>query len=155
MREPAGSTAEQGDQQAGGNALRGPARQMRGAVTRHFETLGRSGQRPQAFRQRFVEHRIEQFPQARLLRQVGTQAFGVLGLRREVLLDVAAPRFGQDRIDASVQFGFADHWLAHRTILNWAAGGRPCMIMRSRSRPRARRDMTVPIGMPTVAAISA
>ena len=76
------------------------------------------------------------------------------GLRRQVVFDLGPARFRQRGVDVGVEVGFGDHLLAHLTTRRLVEGGRPSRISRRRSRPRERRDMTVPIGMPRVAATS-
>ena len=153
MSEPARSAADHGNDHAGGEALQGPARQ-KWLFFRVDRDRRLGGKPPQAGRDFLVEDRIVMLAQGIALHAIGAHPRRRLGLRRQVVFDLGPARFRQLAVDVSVEVGFGDRLFAHLTTRRLVEGGRPSRISRRRSRPRERRDMTVPTGMPSVAATS-
>ena len=88
----------------------------------------------------------------------GGHAARGLGVRGEVRLDLAVALRHQLTIDERMQVGVRDRSgvVRHFTTFRCAGPGRPsCISARRRSRPRDRRDITVPTGMPSASATSA
>ncbi len=71
-------------------------------------------------------------------------------------LDRPASIGGERTIEMAVQFVFRDRFGCHRQhTSSMPDAGSPAVNCRNRSRPRASRDITVPIGTPRIAAASA
>jgi hypothetical protein len=79
VRHPAGKAADQGDDEAGGNPLQRPAGQESLVAAGHGGGRRRR-QRGQAFRQRFIEHRVVEGAQFLFLRLVGARPLGFFRL---------------------------------------------------------------------------
>ena len=109
----------------------------------------------QAFRQWLVEHRLEQGLERLFLGAISGDPLGIARMPGQVRLDCCPAFRRQDVVDIGVQFVFVDCLRGHRTTLRLTVGWRPSMTWRGRSRPRDRRDITVPTGMPSKAAMSA
>ena len=84
---------------------------------------------------------------------ISRDALALFGSRCEPGLDFLVPIFRQATVGVGLQLCFADR-LAHLTSFSLVVAGWPSIIVRSFSRARDRRDMTVPIGMPSVRATS-
>jgi hypothetical protein len=85
---------------------------------------------------------------------VGRNALGILGTRSKPGLDGAAALIGQPAVGVRLELGIADlRLVAHFTSFSLAEGC-PSIMLRSFSRARDSRDITVPIGMPSVRATS-
>ena len=85
---------------------------------------------------------------------ISRDALALFGPRREPGFDGLVPLLGQAAVGVGLKIGFGDGLVAHLTSLSFAAAGWPSIIARSFSRARESRDMTVPIGMPSVRATS-
>ena len=85
---------------------------------------------------------------------VRSDALGFFRSRREPRFDGAAPLLGQPSIGVGLQLRFGDRELAHLTSFSLVEGVCPSIMARSFSRARDRRDITVPMGMPSVRATS-
>ena len=111
------------------------------------------GFHPQRFRHWLVECAIEQCMQLFVLARIGMHALGLGRIGSEIGLDRGAARGIQLPVDIGVQFSLRHRRIVfHFTLLN--AGPAPFSCVRKRSRARDRRDITVPIGMPSVLATS-
>ena len=155
MGEPAGNAADNCDEHTSGQPLGQQKFQIRlfFPVDRSKHRLSR--QSLQIVRQLLVKHRIEQGLERLVLSLIGASAGSVCRIFGEISLDLGPTLRRQCAINVGVQVIFSDIERAHRTTLRLAPIWRPSMIWRSRSRPRDRRDMTVPIGIPSVPAMSA
>ena len=103
-------------------------------------------------RNRLAKHRIVERVERRALLAVGRGTHRILGRLRELGLD-RAPALGVEAVvDVGVEIVFGE---LHLTTFRPGRAGAPVSIARSRSRPRKRRDMTVPIGMPSASLTSA
>ena len=88
-----------------------------------------------------------------VLAQVGAHTFGLGGVGGEIGLDRRAARVIQLPVHIGVQFGLGHGCsVFHFTLLS--AGPVLFSCARKRSRARDRRDITVPMGMPSVLATS-
>lgn len=107
--------------------------------------------------------------QSALLRPIGLKPQRLCGPGRQVAFNVKFAGWGQLAVDEGLQFGFGDRRVGgrgssafmaspsmiHLTTFKRTGSERPSITPRKRSRPRDRRDMTVPMGMPSVSATSA
>ena len=102
-------------------------------------------------RHRLVQHAV--VGRAHLLADapVAFDALRILRMRGEPRRDRGAPFLRQVAVGVRLQVVIADR-LAHFTTFSFAATGCPSIDARSFSRARDRRDITVPIGMPSVRA---
>ena len=100
-----------------------------------------------------MQDRIEARRQRLVVSPVRVQPRRVLGMRRNMRLDLGAPIFRQLAVEPRVEIGFPHVRAAHFTTLRPAAPGTFSSMMRRRSRARDSRDMTVPIGMPSAVAV--
>lgn len=136
---PAGNTAEYRAQHRGRN---GPAAAPR---TRRIE---------QAHRDRLLEHGLKRGAQCLAVRAVGLEPCRELRIGRQLGFDFGAPRLGQPAVDKGLQIGFGNTRFVHLTTCKRSADGVPSIAVRNLSRARDRRDITVPIGTPSVVATS-
>ena len=106
-------------------------------------------------RDRLGEHRIVSSAQCLAETAVGGDALRVLGARGKPGFDLGLAFGAESPVGVGLQVGFRDGgFRAHFTTFSLAAAPWPSIIMRSFSRARDRRDITVPIGMPTARATS-
>jgi len=105
-------------------------------------------------RHRLVENGGIQLAQPVCLRPVACDPRRFLWVCSQVRLDLGAPPLGQPPIDIALKVGFGERTFAHLITCKRPDAGNPSISARSFSRPRDRRDMTVPIGMPSVRATS-
>ena len=79
-----------------------------------------------------------------------------LGWGPQASLDAQGPRLlaSSPAIDKGLQIGITDRNFGHDFLRLWVCDFPSPMISRRRCRPRDNRDMTVPMGIPTIFATS-
>ena len=102
---------------------------------------------------RLVQHAVVARAQLFGDAPIGLDALCIVRMRREPCRDRAAPLFRQVAVGIRLQVCFG-YGFAHFTTFSLAGAPCPSIIARSFSRARESRDITVPIGMPSVRATS-
>ena len=100
----------------------------------------------------FRENGIERGAQRSVLRAPGLHAARIFRMRGEVPFNFGAPLGGQQAVHVGMQIGFI--YRVHLITFRGVPCGCPSIKSLSFSRPRDRRDITVPTGMPSVVATS-
>ena len=136
-------TAQAGGRQHDGGDGAAPAWRETGAATRGADQIEWQG---------LVQDRIEGRMQRPILFHPVVHPPGVLGMPRQPRLHLQAPRLVECGVRVGVQIVFVDR--VHLTTLSFTAGASASRCRR-RSRPRDRRDITVPSGTPRMCAVSA
>ncbi len=108
----------------------------------------------ETLRHRLVEDRGVDLAPVVGLRPVACKPRSLLRVCSKVGIDLGAPRLGQPSVDIALQIRLGKRTFAHLMTCKRPDAGNPSISARSFSRPRERRDMTVPMGMPSAAAAS-
>ena len=103
-------------------------------------------------RHRLGEQRRVELPQLIAKAPVCRDSLRLFGPLREPCLEFGAARRIEAIVDVGLQLRFGEGRHAHFTTFSFAAAAWPVIIERSFSRARERRDITVPMGMPSVRA---
>ena len=152
VERPSGNSADREQRQRAGDLRQWPQSRRRGAAIA-------PGREPQPVGHRLIQHRIECGREAGLVAPVRGEPFAQVGRVRQHRLDAAARTLIEFAIKIGVKLFVADFGVrrGHLTVLR---AGRPeisspSISRRKRSRPRDRRDMTVPFAVPVMRAASA
>src|SRR5262245_14776973 len=99
-----------------------------------------------------VQHLLVRGPNRFALPAIGLDPLGLGRLERKIALDFRTLRLIELSIDVALDQLFGDRRRAHLITLSVAALPFSSSSVRNRSRPRARRDITVPSGAPITCA---
>ena len=144
MQLPAGDRAER-------SAQRDPTCDR----SHRSQPAARRGETFELARHRLGEQRLVGRAHFVIQPAIGSDALGFFRPRGEPGLDRGVPIGREAAVGIGLQIGLGNRQLfAHFTTLRRAAASCPAIIARSFSRARDRRDITVPIGMPSVRATS-
>ena len=109
---------------------------------------------PQPLGNRLLQYTLVGAAQLLAQAAIALHALGVVRMRGEPGRHDGPALLGQLAVGVGLEVELADlvDGTAHLTTLSFAGAGCPSIIVRSFSRARDSRDITVPIGMPSVRA---